>query len=63
MVAAILGCAVLHSYYDIAVAAEELVEVYVLAVDLEKRLLRRDLDDLSGLAHRTGTNRREDTVN
>jgi uncharacterized protein YbcI len=35
---------VLRSYYDVDVTAGEQIEVYVLDQDLEKRLLRLDLD-------------------
>ena len=49
MVAAIVNCAVLRSYCDLDVDAAEQVEVYVLAADIEKRLLRQDLDRLGGL--------------
>ena len=49
MVAAIIGCGVLRSYCDVDVDAAEQVEVYVLETDIEKRLLRQDLDRLGGL--------------
>lgn len=49
VVAAIVGCGVLRSYCDVDVDAAEQVEVYVLEADIEKRLLRLDLDRLSGL--------------
>jgi len=39
-ISAIIGCAVVRSYYDIDVEGAEQVEVYVLDVDLEKRLVR-----------------------
>jgi len=51
----ILGCKVLRSYCDVEVDAAEEVEVYVLECDVERRLLRQDLDRLSGLAPRRGT--------
>jgi uncharacterized protein YbcI len=51
-VAAIVGCAVLRSYCDMNVEAAELIEVYVLEQDIEKRLLRQDLDRLGGLLPR-----------
>ncbi len=40
IVSAIAGCPVVRSYGDISVEAAEQMEVYVLGVDLEKRLLR-----------------------
>jgi uncharacterized protein YbcI len=51
-VSAIVGCAVLRSYWDMNVEAAELVEVYVLEQDIEKSLLRQDLDRLSGVLPR-----------
>jgi uncharacterized protein YbcI len=55
IVAGIAGCAVLRSYCDVDVEAAEQVEVYVLEADLEKRLLRQELDRLGGLTgKRTG---------
>ena len=50
IVAGIVGCKVLRSYADVHVEAAEQIEVFVLEVDIEKRLLRHDLDQLSGLA-------------
>ena len=55
IVAEIVGCAVLRSYYDIVVPAEEQLEVFVLAEDMEKRLLRQELDDFTGFSRRPGT--------
>ena len=49
IIAGIVGCKVLRSYSDINVEAEEQVEVYVLDQDVEKRLLRHDLNRLTGL--------------
>ena len=49
----ILGCKVIRSYADISVEAAELIEVYVLETDLEKQLLRQDLDQLNRLAPQT----------
>ena len=46
---AIVGCAVVRSFFDVDVGAAEQVEIYVLACDLEKKLLRRDLNELGGL--------------
>ena len=48
-VSIITGIRVLRSYFDIDVGAAEQVEVYVLEADLERRLLRQELDRLSGL--------------
>jgi uncharacterized protein YbcI len=45
----IIGLTVLRSYCDVDVDAAEQMEVYVLETDLEKRLLRQDLDNFSGL--------------
>lgn len=42
LVADIVGCRVLRSYADVDVEAAEQMEVYVLAEDAEKRLLRQD---------------------
>ncbi len=50
LLAAITGCRVLRSYGDIDVEAAEQIEVFVLEIDLEKRLLRQELDELSGLS-------------
>ncbi len=54
-VASIVECAVVRSYCDINVSAAEQMEVYVLEIDLEKRLLRQELDQLSGLTSKRGT--------
>jgi len=51
----IAGCKVLRSYCDIDVNVAEQMDVYVLEADLEKRLLRQDLDHLSGLAPKRQT--------
>ena len=40
LIAGIAGCPVVRSYYDVDVEAAEQVEVYVLEVDIEKRLGR-----------------------
>ncbi len=48
------GATVLRSYGDINVAAEEQIEVFVLETDVEKRLLRSDLDRLNIAAPRRG---------
>ena len=50
IVGQIAGCEVVRSYYDLEVGAAEQVEVYVLSVDVEKRLLRQDVDKLLGIA-------------
>jgi uncharacterized protein YbcI len=55
LIAGIIGCRVLRSYGDVNVEAAEQMEVFVLEADLEKRLLRQDLDRLSGLAPKKGT--------
>ena len=55
LVGAATGCRVLRSYADVDVEAAEQMEVYVLESDIEKRLLRQELDRLSGLTGRTGT--------
>ena len=55
ILAGITGCRVLRSYCDINVEAAEQMEVFVLEIDLEKRLLRQDLDHLSGLTAKRGT--------
>ncbi len=52
IIAGIAGCPVLRSYCDVDVEAAEQMEVYVLTVNVEKRLLRNDLDHLSGLGGR-----------
>ena len=49
MIAGIVGCRVLRSYGDVNAEAGELVEVYILETDLEKRLLRQDLNRLNSL--------------
>lgn len=55
IIADILGCEVVRSYYDVDVDAAEQVEVYVLSVDVEKRLLRQDVDKLTNTGpRRTG---------
>ena len=50
IVAEILGCKVVRSYSDIDVSAAEQVEVYVLDADLERRLLRQDLELLGEIS-------------
>lgn len=50
IVGQIAGCEVVRSYFDLEVAAAEQVEIYVLSADVEKRLLRQDVERLSGIA-------------
>ncbi len=50
VIARIAGCSVVRSYYDLEVDVAEQMEVYILSVDIEKRLLRQDVDRLSGMA-------------
>ena len=52
LVSTICAVPVLRSFYDLDVEASEQVELFVLETDLEKRLLRQDLDHLNGLAPR-----------
>lgn len=41
ILARIAGCEVIRSYYDVDADAAEQVEIYVLSMDVEKRLLRQ----------------------
>lgn len=52
ILARIVGCDVIRSYYDLEVQAAEQVEVYVLAADVEKRLLRQDSEKLTNTGPR-----------
>ncbi len=52
VLARIVGCDVVRSYYDLEVSAAEQVEVYVLAADVEKRLLRQDSEKLTNTGPR-----------
>lgn len=52
IVANIAGCEVLRSYCDMDPESAEQVEVYILEADIEKRLLKQDLEELRGLAPR-----------
>jgi uncharacterized protein YbcI len=52
IISQIVGIPVLRSYCDVDVNAIEQMEVYVLEADLEKRLLRQDLDNFSGLTNK-----------
>jgi len=54
VISEIAECAVLRSYCDMSVEAAEQIEVYVLADDMMKSLLRQDLDRLNGMAPRRG---------
>ena len=54
VIAEIVGCKVIRSYCDVDVQVAEQMEVYVLEMDIEKRLLRQDLDQLSGLITKNG---------
>jgi uncharacterized protein YbcI len=47
IVGSIAQCEVRRSYYDVDVEIAEQVEVYMLAVDVEKRLLRQDVERLN----------------
>lgn len=47
IVAQIVGCAVVRSFFDVDVEAAEQVEVYVLQADVERKLLRADLNTLA----------------
>jgi uncharacterized protein YbcI len=52
LIARMTGCQVIRSYGDVDVGAAEQMEVFVLDTDLEKRLLRQDLDVLNGFGKR-----------
>jgi uncharacterized protein YbcI len=54
IIADIVGCKIVRSYGDIDISAAEEICVFVLDADLEKRLLRQDLDALSGIAPDAG---------
>ncbi len=47
IVAQIVGCVVVRSFFDVDVEAAEQVEIYVLQADVERKLLRADLDALN----------------
>ena len=47
IVAQIMSCEVVRSFFDVDVEAGEQVEVYVLNADAERRLLRQDLNALN----------------
>lgn len=57
LVSKITGCRALRSYGDVDVNVAEQMEVYVLEADLEKRLLRQELDGLTGLGSGGGEGR------
>ncbi len=52
VISEVVGVRVLFSYYDINVEADEQMEIYVLEEDMEKRLLRQDLDQFGSVAPR-----------
>ncbi|MBC8104063.1 MAG: DUF2294 domain-containing protein [Cytophagales bacterium] len=52
IVSKLVDCTILRSYYDLDVDAAEQVEVYMLTQDVEKRLLRQDLDQLNRVGPR-----------
>jgi len=49
IVAQIISCAVVRSFFDVDVEAAEQVEIYVLQADVERKLLRADLNTLNNL--------------
>jgi uncharacterized protein YbcI len=55
IIGSIVGGGVLRSYMDVDVEAAEMIEVYVLEMDLEKRLLRQELDRLGTVAPKRDT--------
>jgi len=57
IIAGIVGSGVKRSYCDIDVETAEQMEVYVLETDIEKRLLRIELDRLGELSPQSGTTR------
>lgn len=52
LVASIVGCMVARSYGDLNVDAAEQIDVFVLEEDVEKRLLRQDLEILGGIGNK-----------
>jgi uncharacterized protein YbcI len=52
LITRIAGCQVIRSYGDMDVEAAEQVDVFVLETDLEKKLLRQELDAMNGLGTR-----------
>lgn len=50
LISGIVGSRVLRSYADLQVEAAEQIEVYILEADVEKRLLRQELDRFQGLS-------------
>ena len=52
IVARLVQMDILRSYYDVDVDAAEQVEVYMLGQDVEKRLLRQDVDRLNSLGQK-----------
>lgn len=59
VLAGIVGCAVVRSFYDVDVDAGEQVEVYVLALDVERRLLRQEVERLGGIGNAPQTGRNQ----
>jgi uncharacterized protein YbcI len=55
LVANVVGCSVVRSYSDVDIEAGEQMEVYVLEADIERRLLRQELDMLNRLGPKRGT--------
>lgn len=49
IVAGVAGCRALRSYSDVNVEAAEQMEVFVMETDIERRLLRQELDAFSGI--------------
>ena len=47
IVAGIVNAEVIRSYYDVNTDAAEQIEVFILATDVEKRMLRQDVDRLT----------------
>ncbi len=50
LISRLVGCKVLRSYGDLDVGAAEQMDVFVLETDLERRLLRQELDEFTGLS-------------
>ncbi len=53
--AQITGCAILRSYADVNAEIGEQFEVFVLELDLERRLLRQDLEKMGKISPRSAT--------
>jgi len=54
IVAGIIQTGVLRSYYDIDVDHAEQIDVFIMAEDVEQRMLREDLERLTRLAPQSG---------